>query len=302
MDLIFDLLLIVTFLILLISTMSMWFTFRPKVMTYQEAPKIEIEHGSFTQDYLDSLEMEETFIDSSFGYQLHVASIMVEKPIGTIIMAHGYTATLYSALKYDHLFRDMGFNVVLYDQPYHGLSGGDCCTFGAREKDDLKSVMDFAISKVGHDLPIGTFGESLGGATVLMHGAIDRRVDFIISDCAYADAATEFAERMKADYHIRPFPFVYVSSLLSKLMIGYFYKDMSPIKLAKSVKAPTLIIHGTEDSYTHIHHGHELFEALTCEKDSYFVKGADHAESYFKSPDEYREVVKTFLVKQGLNI
>lgn len=302
MDVIFILLCVVSVMVLGVSFLLVQFTFRPKVMAYEEAIQIEVDHGSFTQDYLDTFDMGETFIDSPHGYDIHVACIMVNNPIGTVIMAHGYTATLYSMMKYDHMFRDMGFNVVMYDQRYHGLSGGDCCTFGAKEKDDLSAVLDYTISKVGSENPIGTFGESLGGATVLKHGAEDTRIAFIISDCAYADAGVEFAERVRADYHLPAYIFIKVSSFLSKLLLGHFYKDMSPIEVANKIKAPTLIIHGKDDRFTHVHHGYEIFEALTCNKSGYFVEGADHAASYFVNQDRYRDVVETFLVKQGLKI
>ena len=62
----------------------------------------------------------------------------------------------------------------------------------------------------------------------------------------------------------------------------------------KKVKCPTIIIHSNGDRFTNIRHAYELHEA---KPDATFVEfdDAPHARSYGVYPEEYKDVLRTFV-------
>jgi len=272
----------------------------PKTKEYNFTLQNEIDRGNFTKEYYEELEKKDVIVKSDYGYDIHGIWIPFEDSNKTIVIVHGYTYTLFGSIKYVPVFHKLGFNVLVYDQRYHGLSGGRNSTFGYREKDDLKSVFDYLKSRFSEDMIIGTHGESLGGATVLLHGAMDDRVDFVISDCAFMDMKVQVAYRLKVENRLPSFPFVQFASVINKFLAGSFYYQISPISVADKIKAPTMIIHGKSDVYTPYEQGLHLYDKLICSKRFYGAEGATHAKSIAVDGERYYEEVKAFLLENKI--
>jgi len=272
----------------------------PTIMPYETTYLHEVEEGWFTLEYFEDLPKKEIYIDSPQGYKIHGFWIPMLESKKCIVIVHGFSYSLFGSIKYLKIFRELGFNILIYDQRYHGLSGGKNSTFGFKEKEDLKSIFDYITSLLGDQVIIGTHGESLGGATVLMHASEDERVKFVISDCAYSSVLDEFKHRLKEDYHLPPFPIIPLASLINKIKIGAFYRELSPLKASQKIKVPTFIIHGSQDTYTPFEQGRQLFEALNCPK-KWYAPHAKHASALKVNPSEYRDQIIQFLIENHLN-
>ena len=59
------------------------------------------------------------------------------------------------------------------------------CSMGYYEKDDVYDLVSAIIERYGNDIIIGTYGESMGGAAVILEQAIDKRIHFVITDCTF---------------------------------------------------------------------------------------------------------------------
>lgn len=271
----------------------------PKTMTHEETHKIEEEKSYLNQgvDY----PFEEVFIESSYGYHLYGKWYLNESSKKTIILCHGYTYNLNGSIKYMNLFMERGFNVLIYDHRYHGKSGGNNCSMGFYEKEDLKSFTTWVKDKVGQDSIVATHGESMGGATVLMHAAIDNRVSFVVADCPFESVYEQFKYRLKIEYRLPPFPILVFSNIMTWFRIKTSYKFISPIRLVDKITCPVLFIHGQSDEYIPHEHSIHLHDKKIGDKSLYLVKGADHAESYRKSPETYKRVVHQFIDTIGIN-
>jgi len=272
----------------------------PKTWDYEESYKNEVDSERIDDSWFRSLEKEDVYIQSRDGLKLHGLWFPVEGSQKSVILSHGYSYSLFGAVKYMKIFHDRGFNALLIDHRYHGLSEGKICTMGHKEKMDHVSWVNWIEDRVGRDTVIGTHGESMGAAIALLHGETDERVHFIIADCAYQSLFDQFRYRLKVDFKMPAFPLLYLGNFFSRLRAGLFYGDVSPLKAVKKIKVPVLFIHGNADDYTTPSNSINLQKAKSGPGFIYLVPEAGHTESYETDPDNYRKVVHRFLDNAGV--
>jgi uncharacterized protein len=273
----------------------------PKVIPYDETRRREIEGGKFTAQEFDAWPCEEHRIRSPFGYDLHAQYYPIVGSQKTVVIVHGITWSLFGSVKYMPIFRKRGFNVLIFDNRFHGLSGGRNCTFGFYEKHDLKAVVNWAVARLGTGGIVGTHGESLGAATVLQHAGIDARLSFVIADCPYSDLTPLFAYRLKMDYHLPSIPLLNVASMVCDLLTGMKFSDVRPIEVVRNVKTPILFCHGQQDDYIPPSMSVDMHTAKRNGISRlYLAPNAKHAEAYWHNQAEYDQKVGEFLAEIGL--
>lgn len=271
----------------------------PTYHDYENSLQKEIDNDMITREWYDSLSSEEIFIESDYGYKLHGFYIDNDSK-KTIIVCHGYTSNCFASYKYAKQFIEKGFNALLINQRSHGQSGGKNVTMGYYEKFDLKKWVDYLYENKGADIFLGTTGESMGAATVLMHAGIDDRVDFVVADCPFDTITNQLNYRLKVEYKLPSFPFITFGSIVTKLIDGYFYGDVSPIKSIENIDVPVLLIHGDQDDYIPKEHSINLYNKKRDKKELFMMAGAKHALSYSTDVKKYREVVLDFITKYNL--
>ncbi len=273
----------------------------PRVIPYQKTYEIEVEKGKLVESEYLTWTRQEVRIQSPFGYNLAGTYLPLEGSKKTAIIVHGFIFSRLGSVKYVRLFRDRGFNVFIYDQRYHGQSGGKSTTFGYYEQHDLKAVVDWAFQQIGQDGIVGTMGESLGAATCLMHAALDPRITFTIPDCPYADLREELSLRLKLDYHLPAFPLMPLASLFCRLLAGFWFRQVSPIRGIPHIQTPVFFIHGQNDTYIPPEASQKMFAAKTNGyRRLYLAPNADHAEAYWNNRETYHREIGLFLNEIGL--
>jgi uncharacterized protein len=274
----------------------------PKVTPIQQTYEWEAQAGKLVEAEYSAWPKEEIIIRSPFGYDLSGYYFPLAGSRRTVVIVHGITYSRFGSVKYMPVFRKRGFNVLIYDHRYHGRSGGPNCTFGYYEKHDLKAVVDWALARLGPGGTVGTHGESLGGATVLQHAALDERLAFVVADCPFSDLTEELRYRLKAEYHLPAFPLMPLANLFSRLITGMTFDQVSPIRDLPAVTTPVLLAHGLQDRYVLP----AMSQALYAVKQRgvrqlYLVPEAKHAEAWWKNPAEYDRQVGEFLLGIGLD-
>jgi len=270
-------------------------TMNPKTWTHEDAYKYEVDNNLFNIDEYKTYEKEVVLLKSDYKYNLY-GEYYSNGSSKTIILCHGYGYNMIGSIKYIKIFRDLGFNTLIYDHRYHGKSGGKSVTFGYVEKRDLAKWVDWISDRVPNGV-IGTHGVSMGGATVIQHAAIDSRVSFVIADCPYEDVYKEVKYITKRDYVVPTFLAVYVSSFYSLVRGGGLYSQISPIKVVNTFQAPILLIHGKDDKYILPSHTVNLYNKRFKDKELYLVEDAKHAKAYQEDKEEYTNRVYSFLTK-----
>lgn len=273
----------------------------PKRFGVEETFEIEKENGKIDEGLYNSWKKEEVILQSPFGYRIFGLFFPALDSRKTVILSHGITYTLFGSVKYMKMFMELGFNVFIYDNRFHGRSGGKNATFGFYEKYDLRIIADWVENKVGKESIIGTHGESMGAAISLQHAAIDPRIQFVIEDCSFDRLDDLLVYRLKADYHIPRFPIFPMVELICKLISGMNIKDVSPEESVKQVCIPILFIHGEKDYFIPVAMVEKLAGSKPCgPKKVYIVPNAGHAESFWTDSKKYLAVVSEFLQENNL--
>jgi len=293
------LLVICTILLAVIGAAGFYFSsqvINPVPYGYEKTWKTEIDTGKIRQAQWNSWEKEELYIESPHGYKLHGFYFPLKNSKKTVIIVHGHNYSGYGSAKYIPIFRKRGYNTVIFDNRANKKSGGKHMTFGYYEKDDLKAWIDWVHKKTGTDTIIGLHGESMGAAISLLTAAEDKRIAFIVSDCAFSDLSKMLRFRMKTDFGLPAFPLYHAASFMSKIRGAMYFSEVSPIKIIAQVEIPVFFVHGKDDDFTPPEMTEKLFEAKTKGiKKLYLAPKAKHAMSFWKNQKEYDRLVGEFL-------
>jgi fermentation-respiration switch protein FrsA (DUF1100 family) len=122
----------------------------------------------------------------------------------TIVLSHGFSAVKEMYLdKYADAFAKAGFASVVYDNRNFGASDGE----PRQEIDpwlqvrDYSDAITFALTLEQTDpARIGIWGSSYSGAHVLAVGAIDRRVQCVVSQVPLISGAQGFRRLVRSDF------------------------------------------------------------------------------------------------------
>ena len=276
----------------------------PNVHTTESMLKEAYEFGRFTPEFIDSLNKEAFVVRSKYGYDMHgyiLNNEVSERPEyaeRVAVLCHGYTSGKLVMSGYAAILMDIGFTCIVYDHRNHGDNSHDVVTtMGYYEKEDLKTVIDYAYERFGKDIRIITYGESMGSATVLSHLEIDDRPVMTIADCGYSDLEELCRYLTRGVYHLPVFPIVPLAARMIRRKGGFDIKDVSPKRGVIKAKTPILFIHGDKDDFVPTYMSEDMVKLGNGVRELYLCEGATHALSASKRPEEYRRKVTEFVNK-----
>ena len=223
--------------------------------------------------------------------ELHGWHFNTTKPLrGTIIYLHGVSDNKYSSENMAKLFTPLGFDVLAYDSRGHGESGGEFCTYGYYEKEDVALIAQQARSG-----PLTLIGSSMGAAVAMQAAPLLPNVESIVLLDTFAELNTVIRDRL---------PPVIFNHLMKTAVrkaekrANFSAEEVSPLKVAQTLTIPTLVIHGAADIETFPSHSKQIYAALKGEKELVLVEGANHAEAGSK-PETWQTIKKWVLKYNG---
>lgn len=214
----------------------------------------------------------------------------------TIVLVHGYAANKSDILAYGAGLHET-FNLVAVDLRNGGRSTGTQTTYGVREQDDLRAVIDWVERKKGATW-IGVLGNSMGAAIAVQEARHDPRVRALALDSMHTRLSYQFEQRLRQAGH-PPYPGTWA------IFAGAFMRTggldlgrADPIDAIDDlVGRPLLVTHGTADDENLPERTEEFVAdaiAAGLSVELQWCDGAGHGLVDDVCPDEYATWVRDF--------
>ena len=214
------------------------------------------------------------------------------------VICHGHTWNRINSLKYANIFYAKGYNLVIYDHAYFGLSEGNHTTVGDKERYDLNTVLDYTRRLFGDQAIVALHGESMGAATVLLELGIRDDIDFVVADCPFSKTTSYYRELCKQVTHLPSFPIVDIANAMARRKYGYNFHKVNPIDGVRASNTPICFIHGSADTFISPHHSEDMYKASANPlSEIHLFEGATHARSHSTDKAQYIQVVSDFIDK-----
>ncbi len=207
-------------------------------------------------------------------------------PRHTVVLVHPLLCAKGWFLKLGQMFAEMGWDVVLPDLRGHGDSGGKYITWGAKEKHDLKAVMDRLIADGVVSDSVYVLGSSMGGAVAIQYAAIEPRCRGVMA-LAPPKSARAICRRILMLHSTRSFE---AALTRASELAEFDPDDASAEAAAASVRCPLLILHGLFDIIVPYDHGRAIVRAAAGPSGLRPMVLRGHAVEFFNE----REMIKYF--------
>lgn len=231
------------------------------------------------------------------GYWIKSDSINAKS---AIIFVHGIGGCKEHFLNLSKNLSQMGIESILIDSRAHGKSGGEFCTYGYKEKSDISSVIDF-IKEKNDTIPIGIWGNSMGGAIAIQALEYEQRIEFGIIESTFTSLEEIVYDYQKSyTYGIGLKPLCNLSLNEAGKLADFNPDLVSPITSVKNIKQPILIAHGTKDKNIKFEYGKMLFENLkSIDKEFIAIENGGHFDLSEKGGDKYQNSITQFLINHS---
>ena len=196
-------------------------------------------------------------------------------PRGIVVLAHGWGRNRDRMVRRARIFGGWGFTVVMHSARDHGRSSPRRFMNAARMAEDIESVLEW----VGE--PVLLYGHSAGaGAAVIAAWRRPEKVKLLFLEACYADSREALLSLYR--WFNRFFGTAFGPTIV--FWMNLFYrnrlKDVSPAKLASSIRMPVMIIHGAQDRRFPLEFALRLKACFPPERSELFVaENARHSES-----------------------
>ena len=291
------LIIVIVVLIILFIAFAFWlpgFVMNGRRQTEEEAFAWQSKH--YDTSFYEGLKKTNYIVKGFEDYELHVQ--FLENPTPTtkyIILTHGYTDNHIGSLKYVPMYLKLGFNCIIYDLRGHGANATDFTTYGIREAQDLKCLLEDTKSRYPDITEIGLHGESLGAATTITLMKYKPDVDFAVADCGFSDIENVLRGAYK-NAHAPSF-MVDASDITGKIRYNYSLKAMRPIDSLDENTVPILFMHGKDDTFITPKNSEDMAARTKGYSEVHLIPKATHAMSMITNPEMYEQYVSAFLEK-----
>jgi fermentation-respiration switch protein FrsA (DUF1100 family) len=221
------------------------------------------------------LDYEDVFFAAADGFRLH-GWWVPQAGAPVLVWFHGNAGNISHRLENLQLLRELvGVQVFIFDYREYGRSQGRISREGTFA--DAAGAWRYVAETRGiAGADIVLFGRSLG--TALATGlALDQPCRGLILESAFTN-----------------------SSDMAKMLAPFLF-DWRPrvpydnLGKIDKVKAPVLIVHGSDDEIIPVDMGRRLFAAANPPKELYIIPGAHHNDTYVVGGREYFERLRRFI-------
>ncbi len=182
---------------------------------------------------------------------------------GTVVLLHPLLCSKIWFLGLAEELARRGFDAVTVDLRAHGRSGGEFFTWGAKEKYDVKAVVDALLADGSIAEPLYVCGASAGGCVAVQYAAIEPRCQGVMVLAAPASfrkiARRIMMLRSNAEYE--------AAVARAAELAGFDPDDADAVVAAAQFPGSVRVVYGVLDVVVPYEHSREIFEAATGPKE-----------------------------------
>jgi alpha-beta hydrolase superfamily lysophospholipase len=191
---------------------------------------------------------------------------------GTVVALHGLKHSKSQNVGLAEELAERGFDVVLIDHRAHGDSDGEYTTWGAKEADDVRRVVDALLAEALIRKPFYVWGVSMGGTTAIRYAACDTRVAGCMAVAPYT-SGPQVARRLLL--LLSPETYEQAWQRAGELA-GFDPRDASALAAVRQLHCPLVVVHGTLDTLVPFSHGQAIVAAAAGPAELIDIPAATH--------------------------
>lgn len=272
-----------------------------EAINYDKADDLRIAAGNPTMEDCSTPSDAGTAVVSSDGVRLAGWYIPAARDIGptgpTIVTAPGWTSSKSEVLKYAPAFHD-DYNLVVIDLRDQGRSAKAPVTFGLREQNDVRAMIDWLVAEKAPSW-IGSMGDSMGGISVLAEASTDHRIRAVILDSTQGTMVSAMGNILETEHGQPGYPGAWAGIAASSLIVG----DLTSVDPVRTIRLlgyrPVLMIYSTSDVLATPDEAAEpIFHAgleAGVPVELHYVTGPGHGKIVDAQPADWARWAQTFL-------
>ena len=175
----------------------------------------------------------------------------------TVIVIHPLMMSKTWFFSLGEQLADDGWDVVLPDLRAHGASGGKYVTWGAKDKRDIKTLVDTLIGEKLIAPRVYAMGASLGGCVAIQYAAFDTRCKGVLA-MASPTGVNDVARRM---YPLATKGWMERMIVCAGEIADFDTTDASAVDAAGKLKCPLILVHGRLDIIVPFNHSERIYSA-----------------------------------------
>ncbi|MCR5627997.1 MAG: alpha/beta hydrolase [Lachnospiraceae bacterium] len=264
------------------------------------------EEYNFTRNWCEKQPMQNWYINSRDGLNLHASYYPVEGAKRFVILCHGYKGTRFGSVAHIARFlREEKCSLLFIDERCCGESEGTYITFGAREQYDILGWVSRLNEENTDNLPIYIYGQSMGATSALLSSGhiedefkLPKEVKGIIADCGFSSMKKQLRDIATDWFHLNWIELLLLRvDLFCRLFAGFSMKETDTEEALGNNTRPILYFHGSEDTYVRPQNTAVNYERTRAPKEMVMINNARHLCCSYVEPVLYREKISEFFEK-----
>ncbi len=234
------------------------------------------------------------YVTTKSGLKLEGWYLAAGNAVGTVCLFHGHGGTKSGVIKEAKAFRAMGYNAFLLDFRAHGSSGGNTCTIGYYETEDIRLAYDYVKNKGEKNIVL--WGISMGAATITKavneYGLTPWK---LILEMPFGTIQDAVRGRLKI-MGLPPQPLGTLLTFWGGAENGFWAFNMKPQEFVKDIHCPVLLQWGANDPRVSRSEEELLFKNIgTTDKKFVVYENSGHESLCKKEPVKWNAEVTAFL-------
>jgi len=212
---------------------------------------------------------------------------------GTVVMFHGHGGTKSGVMNEAAEFRKMGYQTFLIDFRAHGNSGGNTCTIGYDEAEDVQLAYQYIKEKGEKNIVL--WGISMGAAAITKAmNDYPLQPSKIILEMPFGSILEAAEGRIKM-MGLSPQPLATLITFWGGAEHGFWAFNMKPSEYAKKMNVPTLLQWGRNDPRVAESETNLIYEHLPATKKLVVYENCGHESLCKKENSKWLLSVNNFL-------